>query len=564
MVGALEAAVALLLGAAALWQALAGSIGRRHAGLLRAGAVAAGLIALVPAATAVPLVARYGPARWTFSWAPWPGMAVTAGIEVTLLGTLLALGAAAATALAVTSIAAWWPAAPPSAVIAALLGGAGAVLLANAPDVVQLTWLAGLLSLGGAWLCVYGSPEQRRPPARTAVAHPSLLLILLLTAEVVLLLAAVRLAQVSGSPAIGAVLPAAAPGAGAACLIAAAVLALALPIQLLADSARPLAARAVVLIPACAGGWVLLWRVDSLVGGPERPAPLLVLLGLGLSAWAAFRLVAARLHSDESGGTQGLWRAIAGDLLGVALVGLGAGGRGWPGAALTLFAAALLFVEHELASRRPTLEQAVPVAYLPAALVGRCLAYWTVADDLWLAVAVLMLGVPAFGVPAAMIGLMGRTGCAWVPSDITQLVGAPRTWLLAASVAGAILVRPLGVLLVGSTAMQDLVPASGPDPTVYLIGLRTVELLSATVLGLVAVATALGLLRAASTLGRLRRSAPGREALQTRPGPRWPDFSEALDRAVSGWHGLLQVLHGRYYIIGAVLVGVATVVLLAQ
>lgn len=562
MVVLLEAAVALLLFAmAALCWAGAAALDQRRRRLLEAGVSGASLLAVVLATVAVRLVATHGGARWTFDWAPWPGMPVSAGIETGLLNALLTLGAAAATALATVLLVASRPTIPAVARAGPFVAGGLAVLVAVAPDVIQLAWLAGMLSAWAVWLHARG---QARPPRPRAPIEPTAGLatghLVLLLAGMSLLLAAVQLAQVSGSSVAAAVVPAGVPVTTAVHVLAAATLALGLPLYLLEATGQPLTARILVLLPAIAGGWVVLWRVDGLAGGPEQPAPLLVLLGLGISARAALRLVAGYLYTGMAVGDEMLWRAMAGDLLGVALVGIGAGERGWPGAALALFAGALVLVERTLAAHRASALPGLPVACLPAALVARSLAYWAAAGAAWLAAPVLLLAPLGFGVPAALLGYRLLASCRAARFNIRWLIGEPRAGLLALALAAAIFVRPFGLLFAGDTAIQAILPARAGDVVAHATGLTVVELAWSAAWGLLSMTGASALLftvRRGSRWTQVRGALP--EALLLLPDP-----VRLLEQTVPGWHALLQALYSRYYIIAAVLVGVAAVVLLAQ
>jgi hypothetical protein len=562
MVVLLEAAVALLLFAmAALCWAGAAALDQRRRWLLEAGVSGASLLAVVLAAVAVRLAATHGPARWTLDWAPWPGSPVSAGIETGLLNALLTLGAAAATALATVLLVARRPTIPATARAAPFVAGGLAVLVAVAPDVIQLAWLAGLLSTWALWLHARrqaGQPRPRAPIEPTAGLAAGHLVLLL--AGMSLLLAAVQLAQASGSSVAAAIVPAGVPVTTAVCVLAAATLALGLPLYLLEATGQPLTAQVPVLLPAIAGGWVLLWRVDGLAGGPEQPAPLLVLLGLGISARAALRLVSGYLHTGRTVMDEALWRAMAGDLLGVALVGIGAGERGWPGAAMAQFAGALLLVERMLASHRAPVLPGLPVASLPAALVARCLAYWAAADGAWLAAPVLLLAPLGFGMPVALLGYRLLASCRAARFNIRRLIGEPRAGLLAISLAAAIFVRPFGVLFVGDTAIQTILPAAAGDVVAHASGLTAVELAWSAAWGLLSMTGASALLftvRRGSRWAQVRGGLP--EALLPLPDP-----VRLLEQTVLAWHALLQALYGRYYIIAAVLLGVAAVVLLAQ
>ncbi len=564
MVALLEAAVALLFFAmAALCWAGAAVLDQRRRRLLEAGVAAASLLAVVLAGAVVRLVATHGVARWTFDWAPWPGMPVSAGIEAGLLNALLALGAAAATALATVLLATTpRPAAPASVYAGPLLAGGLAVLLAAAPDVLQLAWLAGIFAASSVWLHTRVLAGLTRPRRRTgSVVGPEPTQLMLLLAGAALLVATVRLAQMNGSSLAVAIVPAGLPATTAVYLLAAAMLALSLPLRLLAATEQPLTACVPLLVPAIAGGWILLWRVDGLAGGPEQPASLLVLLGLGISAWAALRLVAAYVHLGEEVRGQLLWRAMAGDLFGVALVGVGAGERGWPGAALALLAGAILLGERTLADHRASVLPGLPVAYLPAALAARCLAYWAAGDGPWLAALVLLLGALGFGVPAVLLGHGLVASRRTARFNVRRLIHQPRAGLLAVSLSAAIFVRPFGVFLAGGTAIQDILPAAAGDVVVHLTGLTAVELAWSAAWGLLAMAGASALLLA--TVHLRSRWAQVRGGASPAGLP-LPDLARLLEQAVLGWHALLQALHGRYYIIGAMLAGVAAVVLLAQ
>lgn len=563
MVALLEAAMALLFFAtAALCRASAAVFEPRRRRLLETGVLAASLVGVVLAGVAVRLVTTQGAARWTFDWAPWPGMPVAAGLETGLMNALLALGGAAATALAVALLVTQSPDAPAAAYVGPLLAGGLAVLLAATPDVIQLAWLAGMLGACGLWLHARGLAGEARPHVRPKpAAGPQGGYLALLLAVAALLLAGVRLAQVSGSSLVAAVLAAGLPVTTAVYLLAAAALALGLPLRLLAETEQPLMPRVPVLLPAIAGGWVLLWRVHGLAGGPEQAAPLLVLLGLGISARAALRLVGMSLHPGEEVTDQALWRAMAMDLLGVALAGIGAGERGWPGAALALLAGAILLVERTLASHQASTLPGLPLACLPAALAARCLAYWAAGDTPWLAALVLLLGSLGFGVPFALLGHRLLAGRRAIRLDVGLLICEPRAGVLALSLAAAIFVRPIGVLLAGGTAIQDILPVAAGDVAASFTGLTAVELAWSAAWGLGAMAGAIALLLA--TVRLRSRWSPARGG--TSPaGLLLLNLARLLEQAVLAWHALLEALRSRYYIIGAVLAGVAAVVLLAQ